>query len=342
MATPGSHRDPEDALNLRTVLDHTVEGVLVFLADGSCRYINPAARDLLGISAPPADFRIPEGWRDRVARVLAKGQPARFEEYITSGVAVRVAESSWAPWPDQQQKTVGVSAVFRDVTERHRLAAERRLLAQRLLEVQEQERKNVSQFLHDHMGPLLLLAKMDLEQLAHGLSAGQRPLLQQALTRMDDALRGIRHKALAVRPPLLDDLAVNEALEFVVDDFVQTQGLPVALAPVPPLPALSPAIKTCLFRILQEALCNVVAHAQATKTTGVVEKRESALSMVIKDNGRGFDVQAVAPSRQLGLIGMREIVHSLGGDLHIQSEPGRGTRVEVEVPLDETELGGAT
>lgn len=341
MATTGSNRDREEEPPLHAVLDHTAEGVLVFRSDGSCRYINPAARDLLGISTPPADFRMPEIWRDRIAQVIAKGQPVSFEEYITAGVSVRVVESSWAPWTDPQQKVGGVSVVFRDVTERHRLAAERRLLAQRLLEVQEQERKNISQFLHDHMGPLLLLAKMDLEQLANGLAAGQRPMLQQALARMDDALRGIRHKALAVRPPMLDDLAVNEALEFVVDDFVQTQGLPVDLEPVPPLPALSPAVKTCLFRILQEALSNVVAHAQATATAVVVEKRDRALAMVIKDNGRGFEVQAVAPSRQLGLIGMREIVHSLGGDLLIQSEPGRGTRVEVVVPLDEKELGGA-
>ena len=340
-ASAGSNRDRKEELFLRAALDHAADGMLVFKTDGSCRYINPAARELLGIAVPAPDFRPPELWRSRIAQVIARGEPASFDDYLTSGSSVHVVESSWAPWPDHQQVSGGVGAVFRDVTDRHRLAAERRLLAQRLLEVQEQERKNISQFLHDHMGPLLLLAKMDLEQLSNTLSADQRELLQQALARMDDALRGIRHKALAVRPPLLDDLAVNEALEFVVDDFVQTQGLPVDLAPVPLLPALSPSVKTCLFRVLQEALSNVVAHAQATATNVVVEKRARALAMVIRDNGCGFDVQAVAPSRQLGLIGMREIVHSLGGDLLIQSEPGRGTCVEVVVPLDEMEMGGS-
>ena len=314
---------------------------MVFRADASCLYLNPAARDLLGISTPADQFKPPAFWRDRIARVLEQRQPESFDEYITTDGRVCVADCTWAPWPDGTGALAGVSVILRDVTERRRLAAERRLLAQRLLEVQEQERKNISQFLHDHMGPLILLAKMDLERVAPALASDQQQLLRQAVGHMDEALRGIRHKALALRPPMLDDLAVKEALEFVVEDFVRVQNVPVDLTPVPPLPALSPAIKTCFFRILQEALSNVAAHAQATRAAVLVEQRDLALALVISDNGRGFDVQAVSPSRQLGLIGMREIVHSLGGDLLIQSEPGRGTRVEVVVPLEESERGGS-
>ena len=319
----------------RVMMDHAAEGMLAFQRDGRCIYLNASARKILGITVPLAEFQPPECWMVRVRRVVADGQPRTFEEYLTGAGPLRVAESSWVPWPDDDGSVAGVLSVYRDVTERQRLAAERRQLAQRLLEVQEQERKAVSQFLHDHMGPLVIMAKMDLEQLGRHLKPDQRERADQAMARLDEALRGIRRQALSLRPPLLDDLAVREALAFLVEQSNSQDGLSVTLAPVPTLPDLSPALKTCLFRVLQEALQRVADQAPRAEVRVTVEERSSLLAMTICDNGPGLDPMADAAHRPLGWAGMREIVQSLGGDLSVRAESGRGTCVEMVVPREE-------
>ncbi len=215
-----------------------------------------------------------------------------------------------------------------------RLAKARQLLARRLLEVQEQERKHVSDFLHDHMGPFLIMSKLDLEELAR-LAPAHRALVDRIHTHMDDALRGIRDKALAVRPPLLDDLAVNEALEFLIEEVARTTDCKITLAPLPALPALSAGIKTCLYRVLEEALQNVVVHAKATQTRVEVQKQGYQLRMSIRDNGMGFAPKVVSNGKSLGLMGMREIVESFHGSLKVVSRPGHGTLVEVMIPIIE-------
>lgn len=316
------------------MMHHLADGLLVFMADGRCCYLNPAARRLLGIKVPPSRFRPPPAWRERMQRVLASGKTLTLEEYLTGRGGIRVLESSWTTWPGPRGRPIGVSCLYRDVTRRQRVNAERRLLAQRLLEVQEEERKSISKFLHDHMGPLLIMARMDLDRARDGLKPRQAQAVDRALAHMDDALRGIRHKALAVRPPLLDDLEVKDALEFLVEEFTRDHAVPVHLGPLPRIPALSPAMKTCLFRVLQEALQNVAVHARARAVTLRVTARGRELAMSLRDNGVGFDPRLVA-GRRMGLIGMREIVESLGGELKIRSKPGGGTWVNVVVPMDE-------
>ena len=224
-------------------------------------------------------------------------------------------------------------SVLRQNEEKYRgLAEARQLLARRLLEVQEQERKHVSDFLHGHMGPLIIAAKLDLDDLVRR-SPDRRELVDRINLRMDEALRGIRAKALAVHPPLLDDLAVNEALEFLVEEVAHTAGCDIALAPVPALPALSAGIKTCLYRVLEEALQNVTVHAKATRTWVEVHKRGHQLRMRVRDNGVGFLPKAVSNGKSLGLMGMREIVESFHGSLKVVSRPGHGTLVEVMIPI---------
>jgi signal transduction histidine kinase len=328
-------------LPCRVMMDHAAEGILAFRCDGRCVYLNAAARTMLGITVSLAEFRPPARWADRVRQVVADGRARTFDDYLAGTGPMRMAESSWAPWPDPAGSVAGVLAVYRDVTERQRLAAERRQLAQRLLEVQERERKGVSQFLHDHMGPLVIMAKMDLEQLGRHLAPDQRALAGQAMARLDEALRGIRHKALSLRPPLLDDLAVREALAFLVEQSNEQDGLHVTLDPVPTLPDLSPALKTCLFRVLQEALQRVADQAPQAEVRVTVVERGPLLAMTICDNGPGLDPMADTAHRPLGWVGMREIVQSLGGDLSVRAEAGRGSCVEIVVPRDEAGAGGS-
>lgn len=321
----------------QAVFETATEGILVFHADGTCLYANSVARSQLDVQhgGSITGHTSPEPWARHARKVAAEGRPLMFEETLALGGVAREVVCSWVPITDRMGRVEGASCVYRDMTERARLAHERRLLAQNLLEVQERERKSVSDFLHDHMGPQLIMAKIALEELARVVPARGRELVDQVAARLDEALSGIRHKALSVRPPLLDDLEVKDALEFLVEEFQRNHQLNIELAPVPHLPALSPALKTCLYRVLQEALHNVVTHAHATVTSVVVVKQGAHLLMGIRDNGVGFDPQSVSPGDRLGLIGMREIVNSFGGSLILSSSPGRGTSVEVMVPVVE-------
>lgn len=339
-AVPSASMTEVARLPVHALLAHALEGLMVFRADGRCVYLNPAARAMLGLKDAQEAFQPPVYWAERVRQVLEEGRARTYEDVITGPGSLRVAESSWSPWPGEAGVEAGVLAVYRDVTERRQLAAERRQLAQRLLDVQERERKGVSQFLHDHMGPLVIMAKMEVEQLSRSLKPAQRARADQAMARLDEALQGIRHKALALRPPLLDDLAVREALAFLVEQSRERDRLSVVLDPVPPLPGLSPAMKTCLFRVLQEALQRVADQSPQADVQVRVEERGALLAMTICDNGSGGDPAAEVTDRPLGWAGMREIVQSLGGDLSVRAEADRGTRVEVVVPREETGAGG--
>ncbi len=316
---------------LRAVFEGITEGFLIFLPDGTLSYANPVA-----LADKPSDG-LANTWAGHARRVAQQRQRLALAEVIVRNGVSHEIESSWVPIVGEGGVVQGVSCVYRDVTERLRLATERRLLAQRLLEVQEQERKTISAFLHDHMGPLVIMAKIELEQLTRVLPKKHLPQIKLVVDRLDDTLRGIRHRALAVRPPLLDDLEVSDALEYLVEEFSRSHGLNVTMSPVPRVPSVSPAIKTCLYRVLQEALHNVLTHAQAKSTVVTAAQREQTLHMSIRDDGIGFDVALVSPVDRLGLIGMREIVESLGGTLGLNSCPGKGTLVEVTVPVEKTE-----
>lgn len=332
---PGSWALPE--ARFQAVFDVAAEGILMLDLHGKILYANKTAHLLLGSSDNLKKVSSVPDWFGHARRAAEENCHFITEDSIRQGDTHRQLEASWVPVLNEKGVVDAVSCVYRDVTERNRMAYERRLLAQSLLDVQEQERKNISDFLHDHMGPLLIMAKMELEQLARAIPVKKHGNIKGATSRLDEALRGIRHQALLVRPPLIDDLEVKDALEFLVEDFVRTNKVHIQLAPVPRIPALGPALKNCLYRVLQEALQNVAMHSGATSTSVKVEERNNEVVMTIRDNGVGFDPSSVLPGKRLGLIGMREIVDSLGGKLNIRSQRGSGTIVEVRCPAQESE-----
>lgn len=165
-----------------------------------------------------------------------------------------------------------------------------------------------------------------------------RKRLQTLKERMVSTLADIRGLALELRPSALDDLGLPAAIDWYAKDYLKKRGLDVKFEIVGTRQKLSSHTETMLFRIVQEALTNIVRHAEATSVLVRLEFREAETLLSIEDNGKGFDVNEVMARQgmreNLGIYGMTERATLLGGKLSIQSEAGKGTRLQVEVPRE--------
>lgn len=222
-------------------------------------------------------------------------------------------------------------AFVRDISERRRIEAERRRFASMLLETQEAERRKLSQTLHDHLGQLLTLARLELGSLPKA-DASSRMALDKATRRLDEALQTVRNLAAALRPSILDDLGLKTALETLAEEYGDTSGLRVSFAWRGPRKILSHDAETCLYRVFQEAMTNIVRHAHATRMALWVENTAHRVAFGIEDNGRGLGGRH--PWRVgMGLINMRERLASFGGDLQVINRPGKGLQLLGWIPL---------
>jgi signal transduction histidine kinase len=205
-------------------------------------------------------------------------------------------------------------------------------VVQRVVEAQEQERARLARELHDETGQALtsiLLGLKGLEEVADADEA--RASVTEVRELVVSTLRDVRGLAVELRPAALDDFGLVPALERLADTFREKTGLDVALEARLGDDRLDPSLETTLYRIVQEALTNVLKHAEAQHVSISLVRKDGSISAVVEDDGRGFTPEA--PQREaLGLIGMRERVGLVGGRISIESAPGAGTTLAVEVP----------
>jgi signal transduction histidine kinase len=216
----------------------------------------------------------------------------------------------------------------------------RRHLLERVITVQEEERKRIALELHDQTGQVLTSLIMTLGVVGEADSLEQvQAYLPELRETAAQVLREIHDLALELRPSVLDDLGLLAALRHLHKGFEDRFHVPVDLQVLgldgQRLPS---SVETALYRIVQEALTNVARHAAAQHVSVLLERRGASVKLIVEDDGRGFDVAgadgAVSPER-LGLHGMRERASLLGGTLTIESSSGTGTAVYVEIPLGE-------
>ncbi|MDY3551822.1 chemotaxis protein CheB [Gemmata sp. JC717] len=217
----------------------------------------------------------------------------------------------------------------------------RRHLARRLATAQEDERRRVARDLHDTVGQLmagLSLAFKSIET-AGDLPASIAARLSEAQGLMNDLGREVHGLAVRLRPTSLDDIGLEAALGQLVSEWSARSGVRANFHAAGLGPARLPAeTETTVYRLVQEALTNVARHANA-KTVSVVTTRTSGgISVVVEDDGAGFAPDA-APKGRLGLLGMRERVELVGGEMDIESSPGSGTTVAVQIPVPAEEEG---
>jgi signal transduction histidine kinase len=197
-----------------------------------------------------------------------------------------------------------------------------------LLQGQEIERTRLARELHDETGQALTSILLGLKPLEQ--QVGEEPL---ALVRelVGSALDNVRRLTVELRPPVLDDFGLEPALERLTSMVAKTSGLNVQLNVAARPFALPPEHETALYRIVQEALTNIVKHAQAQSVSIVVTGAAGAVRVVIEDDGAGFDTVSVREGA-LGLVGMRERILLLGGRFEVHSAPGAGATLVVELP----------
>jgi signal transduction histidine kinase len=215
-----------------------------------------------------------------------------------------------------------------------------RYYVQQITRAQEDERKRIARELHDDTIQSLIVLSRQLDALKISDEKVPETVLQRiealrALT--DQVIQGVRRFSQDLRPSILDDLGLVPALEGMVNILTERDHIAGELSVMGVQRRLSPECELTLFRIAQEACNNVKRHSQATKLMTRIVFTDEAVQLTIEDNGQGFKASAhtrdLAASGKLGLIGMHERAHLLGGSLMVQSEPGQGTTVSVIVPV---------
>jgi signal transduction histidine kinase len=205
-------------------------------------------------------------------------------------------------------------------------------LSKRLVDAQEQERRAISRELHDEVGQSLSALLVDVENLA--AKPGEDGVFRQGLKNIkmlaENCVNEARNMALLLRPSMLDDLGLVAALEWQAREVSKRTGMIVDIVEKDVSDALPEEYKTCVYRIVQEALNNCSRHAYAKNVRVIVRQEPERLSLTIQDDGKGFDPSRV---RGLGLVGMNERVSQLGGVLKVDSNQGRGTCLRVDLPL---------
>ncbi len=209
----------------------------------------------------------------------------------------------------------------------------------RVIEAQEEERKRIARELHDEYGQMLTGLIMSIES-AETTATAQQPRLKEKLASLksvaSEALDGMRRMTLDLRPSMLDDLGLAAAVRSFLQANLEDAGIRVNFSNNTSGETLSPEVKIALYRIIQEAVNNIIKYAEASTVTISLDASDGKITTVIEDDGRGFDVDRVYSSRSgaqsLGLLGIQERATLLGGTFRIRSEEGVGTRLTVEIP----------
>ncbi len=216
---------------------------------------------------------------------------------------------------------------------------ELRALTSRLLTVQDEERRRIAHDLHDDINQrlaMLALSLRTLEQPEQALPEPVRATLDQSQQDILLLSEDIRRMAYRFHPSILDDLGLDAALRRLLDDFTHRTKIKTVLVNPPFTTLPSKSIATAVYRIVQECLSNITRHAKATRVEVELFCSERELDLTVRDNGVGFEIDAAKEDRQgLGLFNLRERALAFHGTSRVQSHPGHGTEIHVQLPLCE-------
>ncbi len=210
-----------------------------------------------------------------------------------------------------------------------------RNLATFLESVREKERTRVAREIHDELGQTLSLFKIQLGALQKRTADPQKHATQiKSLEELiDNAIVTVQKIATDLRPPILDHLGLAAAIEWQAQDFQERSGIQCHIETFGDVSKVSPEVATALFRIFQEAFTNVVRHAEATEVYLSLKNAENTLTMTIEDNGKGVTEEQIHATQSIGLIGIRERVHCLDGNVEFKGAFMQGTTVTIKIPL---------
>lgn len=307
-----------------TLLEFSVNGLAI---GSACRqYLSPTTM----VALPLSGQEEPEGVIV-LARSKSPGQPlSQADLRLLAAVAQQMGQS------------IEVAALYQDVRARERLLGE---LLYQVVDAQEAERRRIARDLHDATAQSLTAIALGLRALESTLAdrgVGEPDQLRTISSFTGDALVELRRIMADLRPPQLDDLGLLPALHWYVQEYRRRYpDITVNLTTVENWPRLAPEVETLIFRVVQEALTNVGKHAHASRVQVTLESADAMLHIRVEDNGVGFnpDQALQGATTGWGLLGMRERTQLVGGSVDIVAQAGRGTTVNVHVPVNRTTLG---
>lgn len=339
------NRRMRSLFDLLPVAIWVTEGDRVVYANGVCARLFgvPEREQLTGRSLYEfLDPQVHGQVRDKVAQALAaQEEPLPLHASIARpDGSSREVEMVVAALPDHARTLVQmvISDVTRQAQERRELLGLQKLLRNlnaSVVDAREEERRSIARELHDELGQRLMVLKLGLESLdPSGAPCIPRERMQSMIEMVDDTVAAMRRIAMDLRPLMLDDLGLKAAIEWLAHEFERRAGLQVVLH-LDLLPERMPQkVLITLYRIVQEALTNVVRHSGADHAEITLALRGTVVELLVDDNGKGFsDPAGQAPGGSFGLIGIRERVHMLGGQLRIGNRPGGGAQLVVRLPL---------
>jgi signal transduction histidine kinase/ligand-binding sensor domain-containing protein len=214
-----------------------------------------------------------------------------------------------------------------------------RKLTRRLEVAKEDERKRIARELHDDMGPSLTAVIINLQLLSNAPDkekASQR--IADTIDLVDRMVERIRDLSLNLRPPLIDELGLVAALSGYLEAQAERTGIEIELKEGTVPKGLPPEVEITAFRVVQEAVTNIIRHAETDRATVIVRQQNGRLDLIVSDEGRGFDVgdtmERATAGKALGLLGIQERVSMLGGQVAIESAPGKGTTIRASMPVE--------
>ncbi len=233
---------------------------------------------------------------------------------------------------DLMHRRRGSSSPVRSNARLHEEAQVKRAYTSRVISAQEAERQHLSRELHDGIGQMLLVHRMDAEWLANQIEPGPlRDEAERMCSSLDRTLESVRNLAMDLRPPAIDDLGIASALETLVANIARRSGIDCEAEIQPSITGVSANVSVAVYRIAQEALANAVNHARCENITVSLTRSKRDLQLKVVDDGVGFDPAAENGPSWLGLVGMRERAEVVGGRVTIESGANQGTCVKVIV-----------
>ncbi len=337
----------ETLTNWYSLVESAPDIIMTVDRKGKITFVNRHAWGYAGkalIGTRLTDY-VPEKDRAKLTKCITSAfvsdQPATCEVGGINGEKGRWYSFNFGPVRTRQMPFT-TTVTIRDITAHRRTEAslrtsreELRAFANRLDQVREEERTRVAREIHDELGQALTILKLDLAWLQAKTSVEYttRKKIKSMISDVDQTIECVRKIVSELRPSILDEMGLTAALEWQVSQFQQRTGICSSFECSSEDFKLSPDSAAALFRVVQEAMTNIVRHANAREARVALKPSRGVLRIAITDDGKGLSRQQINNRKSFGIVGMRERVHRIGGEFNIFSGPGKGTRLEVWVPL---------
>lgn len=331
----------------RAVFESAPDGILVVDDQGVVRDLNPAVESLFGFAreevlGEAVEMLLPEAFRRAHVEHRSRYVRNPHSRPMGAGMELRArrkdgaefpVEISLSPWRHEGHQCV--ICTVRDITERKRL----RDFSEGALRSVEEERQRIARELHDDTAQRLATLMLRVRLLSRESDEARRgQAMEELREQLLEAAEGVKRIARGLRPPELEEVGLRSALQAHLRGLRDGAGFTVDVDMDPVEHLLEADGKLCLYRIIQESLSNALRHSGADRARVTVRSEDGRVVAVVEDAGRGFAAGAVAGAGGgLGLVGMQERAVMLGGRVLVDSTPGEGTRVRIELPTSPVE-----